>query len=349
MELSHIPVLRPLSVGQILDRAFRLYRGNFLTFLAIVGVVQLPLALVQVFNAAAAQSDSPTFAGLVAILAILLLLAGILANQIASAALSRAVADVYLGRTTSFAAAYRGVTPFIGNIFVTLIVTLLVGLGLLFFFIIPCVGWTAGMGMLMFFGGAIVPMIGTVIVLENRAGFDALRRGWDLTRRRFWPVVGYMVILGILVTAITIGPTALLTYLTCFVWSGYDPSSPLSPTNMPGQAPLWATVLQTMITVGLQTLILPIQLAAASVLYFDLRVRNEGFDLELASARQMPEGSDLDTLLANAPAPKTDSLLVGDEWVNFFGLGMSVWVISIVVWALLGGLIMVLLLPSFMS
>ena len=349
MELSHMPVLRPLSVGQILDRAFRLYQGNFLTFLAIVGVVQLPLALVQVFNAAAAQSGSPALATLVSLLAILLLLAGVLANQIASAALSRAVADVYLGRPTSFAAAYRGVTPFIGNIFVTLIVTFLVGIGLLVFFLIPCVGWTAGMGMLMFFGGAIVPMVGTVIVLENKAGFDALRRGWDLTRRRFWPVVGYVVILGILVTVITIGPSTLLTYLTGFVWSGYDPASPLSPSNMPGQAPLWATVLQTVITVGLQTLILPIQLAAASVLYFDLRVRNEGFDLELASARQMPEGSDLDTLLAKAPAPKTDSILVGDEWINFFGLGIGVWVIGVIVGVLFSSLVTSLLLPAFTS
>jgi hypothetical protein len=302
-----------------------------------------------VFNAAAAQSGPPALATLVSLLAILLLLAGVLANQIASAALSRAVADVYLGRPTSFAAAYRGVTPFIGNIFVTLIVTFLVGIGLLVFFLIPCVGWTAGMGMLMFFGGAIVPMVGTVIVLENKAGFDALRRGWDLTRRRFWPVVGYVVILGILVTVITIGPSTLLTYLTGFVWSGYDPASPLSPSNMPGQAPLWATVLQTVITLGLQTLILPIQLAAASVLYFDLRVRNEGFDLELASARQMPEGSDLDTLLAKAPAPKTDSILVGDEWINFFGLGMAVWVIGIIVGVLFSSLVTSLLLPAFTS
>ncbi|MBK9050503.1 MAG: hypothetical protein IPL78_06160 [Chloroflexi bacterium] len=185
--------------------------------------------------------------------------------------------------------------------------------------------------------------------VENKAGFDALRRGWDLTRRRFWPVVGYVVILGILVTVITIGPSTLLTYLTGFVWSGYDPASPLSPTNMPGQAPLWATVLQTVITLGLQTLILPIQLAAASVLYFDLRVRNEGFDLELASARQMPEGSDLDTLLAKAPAPKTDSILVGDEWINFFGLGIGVWVIGVIVGVLFSSLVTSLLLPAFTS
>ncbi|MBK9052884.1 MAG: hypothetical protein IPL78_18800 [Chloroflexi bacterium] len=176
-----------------------------------------------------------------------------LANQIARRPVP-AVADVYLGRPTSFAAAYR-VTPFIGNIFCYPYRHLLVGIGLL-----VSIPWVGQRACTMFFGGAIVPMVGTVIVLENKAGFDALRRGWDLTRRRFWPVVGYVVILGILVTVITIGPSTLLTYLTGFVWSGYDPASPLSPTNMPGQAPLWATVLQTVITVGLQTLILPIQL-----------------------------------------------------------------------------------------
>ena len=102
MELAQRPVLRPLSVGQILDRAFRLYQGNFLTFLAIVGVVQLPLFVVQIFSALAARSNSLALVGLVGLLAIVIALASIVVNQIASAALSRAVADVYLGRTTSF-------------------------------------------------------------------------------------------------------------------------------------------------------------------------------------------------------------------------------------------------------
>ncbi len=346
MELTQRPVLRPLSVGQILDRAFRLYQGNFLTFLAIVAVVQLPLAVVQVINAAAAQSGSLALAGLVSLLAIVLVLAGVAANQIASAALSRAVADVYLGRTTSFAAAYRGVTPLIGNIFVTLIVTFLVAIGLFIFAIIPCVGWTAGMGMIMFFTGAIVPMVGTVIVLENKAGFDALRRGWDLTRRRFWPVMGYVVLLSLLVFAITVGPSFLLSYLSSFVWSGFDPSVPVSTGNIP-QAPLWATILQLLVTTALQTVILPIQLAAASVLYFDLRVRNEGFDLELASSVQIPEGSDLDALIAKAPAAQSGQLVVGDEWTNFFAVGIAFWVIAIVLGVVFGSLITSLLLPSF--
>ena len=344
MELTQRPSLRPLSVGQILDRAFRLYQGNFLTFLAIVAVVQLPLFVVQVFVALATQSNSAALVGLVSLLAIVVALASIVANQIASAALSRAVADVYMGRTTAFAAAYRSVMPLAGNIFVTLIVTFLVAIALaIFAVIIPCVGWTAGFGMLMFFNGAIVPLVSTVVVLENKAGFDALRRGWDLTRRRFWPVVGYTVLLIVLVTVLTSGPSLLLNYLTTFVWGDID-----LVTGNVSQPPLLATILQTVVQSGLQTLILPIQLAAASVLYFDLRVRNEGFDLELASALEMPEGSDLDALLAKAPAAQTGQLVIGDEWTNFFGLGIAVWVLSVGIGFLFGGLLSALILPGLM-
>src|SRR5438046_10707460 len=37
--------LRPRSVGEILDQAFRLYRRHFLTFIAIIAVVHVPLQL----------------------------------------------------------------------------------------------------------------------------------------------------------------------------------------------------------------------------------------------------------------------------------------------------------------
>ena len=42
---SVIARLRPRSVGEILDQAFRLYRRHFLTFLAITAVVFVPVNL----------------------------------------------------------------------------------------------------------------------------------------------------------------------------------------------------------------------------------------------------------------------------------------------------------------
>jgi len=44
--------LRPRTVAEILDQAFRLYRKHFLTFVAIIAVVHVPLQLAtQVISA----------------------------------------------------------------------------------------------------------------------------------------------------------------------------------------------------------------------------------------------------------------------------------------------------------
>ena len=41
------PRLRPMSVGDMLDAAFRLYRQHFLTFVGIVALLQVPMAIIQ--------------------------------------------------------------------------------------------------------------------------------------------------------------------------------------------------------------------------------------------------------------------------------------------------------------
>ena len=37
--------LKPLSAGQIFDRGIRLYRNNFLTFIGIIAIMQIPIGL----------------------------------------------------------------------------------------------------------------------------------------------------------------------------------------------------------------------------------------------------------------------------------------------------------------
>src|SRR5690606_22154355 len=40
-------LLRPLRLGEILDRSIRLYRNNFWRFIGVVAVVQIPITLLQ--------------------------------------------------------------------------------------------------------------------------------------------------------------------------------------------------------------------------------------------------------------------------------------------------------------
>ena len=55
--------LRPLSLGEILDRTFSLYRRHFLLFLGIAAIphlLTLALNLVQVFVLQAGRGSTPT-------------------------------------------------------------------------------------------------------------------------------------------------------------------------------------------------------------------------------------------------------------------------------------------------
>ena len=45
--MKSTPRLRPMSIGDMLDAAFRLYRQHFLTFIGIVALLQVPMAMLQ--------------------------------------------------------------------------------------------------------------------------------------------------------------------------------------------------------------------------------------------------------------------------------------------------------------
>src|SRR5690242_2890318 len=128
--------LRPRDMVGILDQAFRLYRAHFLTFLAIIAIVEVPLQmaiqLITVFvignpatlytrELSSNYSPSSTneyitntllFSGATLVLSGLY---GIL-MYLAQSALTASVADSYLDRKVSFGAAYREVGRRIGPV-----------------------------------------------------------------------------------------------------------------------------------------------------------------------------------------------------------------------------------------
>ena len=57
MENQALLTLRPLRLGELLDRAIRLYRGNFLTFIGIIAVVYVPLMVLQTAASALLSSS----------------------------------------------------------------------------------------------------------------------------------------------------------------------------------------------------------------------------------------------------------------------------------------------------
>jgi hypothetical protein len=354
MESTESSTLRPLTIGQILDRTMRLYRQQFLTFVGIIAVmlvpimaVQLILTLVNVPNvlAAAERLQDPdaimaadpmnlfwsqmAAAGLGTNLMISALVF-VLVNGIATAALVHAIANSYLGKPVDILSSYGQLSGSWLRLLGALLVFTVLCIVAAVFVIVPCIGWVMGPGLVVFLGYVVGPLIPATVVIEGQGALGAIRRAWDLTRRRFWWSLGFMIILWIFAYVLLLGPTALIQLLL----SGLD-------TMLPDADPATIYSIQTgvsqLVTMLMQLLYLPIQLTAITLMYFDLRVRTEGFDLAMMAAADKPssEGETSPTGMPPAPAPASDGVITSREAGYFIAMSVGAVALCIVAYAIL--------------
>ncbi|MAT97253.1 MAG: hypothetical protein CL608_08935 [Anaerolineaceae bacterium] len=297
MNASSLLELRPLSIGELLDRTFRLFRQHFLTFFSIVAITQLPGTMFQILAAALvgnpANLETAILSGEVvgpAILIVLsvLFLSGIV-TQIGTAALTTAIADSYLGRKINFDSAFRRMD----NTWLTLILASFVA-GLALFAlaipvvlvsIIPCLGGLAMLVGLFLIGVSAVvvfSLLPPVVVLERGGAIASLKRAWALSKLRFWWIFGYLLLLGILTLLITFGPSFLIGFLIPLV---------LGNSNA-----LIQSIIQQSATLVLTAVFLPIHFTAVTLMYFDLRIRFEGFDLMVLASNDDEFANDVSDL-----------------------------------------------------
>jgi len=320
MENQALLALRPLRLGELLDRAIRLYRANFLTFIGIIAVVYVPLMVLQTAASAVLSSSmlnsfstpeeilaNTTYWAGVGSTLILALVQFVLVQGIATGALTRAVADTYLGKKTGILEAYRG----IGKSWLTLVGALLflglIVIGVFLWWLVPCIGWFTGLGMLLFIIAAVNPLVPPIVVLEHQRAIDAVRRAWSLARRRFWPVLGSIFVLYLFSVIVVNGPAAIVNVLLAQVLqSSGDPAKQLVLTS----------IIQGLVSLVFVLIYYPLQMTAFTLIYFDLRVRTEGFDLALLTMEAA--GSTDITVTMAAPVPQTNErLITGPEFGNF--------------------------------
>jgi len=337
METQSLPTLRPLRLGELLDQAIRLYRRNFLTFIGIIALVYVPLMVLQtaattlmsssVLGGSSSRPDqlflNPTYwIGLLSTF-VLAITQYILVYGIASGALARAVGDSYLGKTTGIVDAYRNIgkswLPLIGA---PLFIILLVIVAMIWW-IVPCIGWFTGLGMMAFLGAAINPMVPSVVVLEGRGAIDSIRRAWNLLRRRFWQILGYVFILYLFNLIVVNGPLAIVNALLAGVL-------PLALNNTTMLLVL-RSVIQAIISTVFILLYYPLQMTAFTLVYFDLRVRTEGFDLTLLTT------GDADGALAVQAPQSSERLITGADLGNFAILTLAAAGVYILIFSIVFG------------
>jgi hypothetical protein len=278
--------LRPLSLGEILDRTFSLYRRHFLLFIGITAIPQLLILAVHLaqllfFGYIGTTRVDPTRTALSGGMAAGALLSGLLATVVYLAAYLYAqggtvyaVSELYLGRTTTIGESLGRMRGQAMNLFgVTLLngIAIVVGLILL---IVPGI-WLACRLIVC------VP----AALLEDLGARDSLERSYRLTEDRAgWAFVIYLVYFIVAIIA-----ASIFSYPFEFMMV-------LSVRTHPDSVRMWLALAQVGNSV-VNTLIAPILLIATAIFYFDLRVRKEAFDLQLM---MNPGGT--------APAPSSGTL-----------------------------------------
>ncbi|HEY7401954.1 MAG TPA: hypothetical protein VIB39_00400 [Candidatus Angelobacter sp.] len=242
-------VLRPLSLGQLLDETFNLYRRNFLLFVGISAIPNLALLALQLIaevagsNARGAVELTSSLGGIVSSLFVV---------PIATAATTLAVSDLYLENPTSISACFSRLSGKVGPvIFVSFITGLIVGLGTLLC-VIPGI-YLAGKY------GVATP----AVVLENIPGGDALRRSGELTRDSIGRVilVYFLTVIFAFLMAV-----ALMTGVEALSWLQDGSFAKNAVEDI-------VSTLSTMVFA-------PVTAIALALIYYDLRVRKEAFDID---------------------------------------------------------------------
>jgi hypothetical protein len=341
MEIQSLPALRPLRLGELLDQAIRLYRRNFITFIGIIALVYVPLMILQTASTTLLTSSLGTmrtstspedifnnyayWGGLLSTI-VLGFFQYILVQGIATGALTRAVADNYLGKKTGILDAYRGISKsWVSLLGALLLLSLLLIVVFLWWIIVPCIGWFTGLGMLAFLWLAVNPLVAPAVVLEGQGALASIRRAWDLARRRFWPVLGTIFVLILFSVLIVNGPTAIVNVLlTQVIGSLGDMTTQLIITS----------IVQALVSLVFILLYYPLQLTAFTLVYFDLRVRTEGFDIALLTMGTLEPVEAAS--VAAVPVPQsTERLITGPDLGNFAILTLGVLGLYILFFALI--------------
>ena len=294
--------LRPLTLGELLDRAFSLYRRHFWLF---VGIMALPslLALgfgvvVTVFSpepvnpesmAAGETSPSEVVGAVVWFVAAMIgmLVVYFITYAVALGATTVAVSELYLGRAVTIRGAYTPLRGKIGRLALLLILVSLrlFGAVLLMLLAAGVGGAVAAMGsplaaglfVIAGFAGAAAVWVWMVLryavavpaaVLEDETATDAIQRSVELTRGsllRVFALLAFTMVITYAVLAIFQGP---------FVFAGAM-AGPESSTGF------WLSLAGTITGSIGGAFTGPLMIVAFAVLYYDLRVRKEGLDLQV--------------------------------------------------------------------
>jgi hypothetical protein len=265
--------LRPMTLGEVLDRSFKLYRSNFWLF---AGIIALPFLVLLVINIGVAGLGIGTARTVAGGLPSPGLVAGMIGGGLtfgllylfllgaAQAATVFAVSDLYLGRPTGLRACYKRVGAKAIRVILILILT----------------GLTVMVGFLLLIIPGFILMCRTAIavpvsMLEDTKSVRSIERSMELTKG----YSGQVFIIFLMVW--------VLTWIVAMIFQ--TPFAFLIQTQH--TVSFGTLLLQHLSSFVSQVLVGPIATIAFSLMYYNLRVRKEAFDIQHLMASLGPSTS----------------------------------------------------------
>lgn len=310
--------LRPLGLGEVLDGAFQAIRRNAKAMFGSalifqVALVAVPALLIASFvgsgldpasllRGGAGQSQALMLAlGLVGALFVSSLL-GALSVLVLQGALVIPVSRAVLDRRTGFGQMWRLVRRRVVPLILLALLYLAATIAAYVVLVIAVVGLIAALRRDAV-GPVIVLMVAAMaalvwvavkltlapaaLVLEDAGVLGAIRRSWTLTNRNWWRTFGITALAALMVAVITQVVSIPVSFAVGAVVHLVAPAA--SPA-----AGLSATLVSTAISALLTSVVAAVgtafQSGVMALIYVDLRMRREGFDLVLM--REAEAGAD---------------------------------------------------------
>lgn len=297
--------LRPLSLGELFDRAFMLYRRHFRLFVGITAVPGVFALLLTVFHQALTTATVPprgaeadAAAAVESVITVLSLFAGMMlvfvvywvVYMVALGATTFAVSEIYVGRSVTIASVYGRMR---GRILGLVLLLLLLGLRLggVAFVGLVAIGFFAalGAGGAPLIAGLLILLVGIVLiglftvmalryslsipalVIEGRGPGESIHRSIDLTSGR----LGRVFLMVLCATLVTYAALVLFQgpFLAAALIAGFDTSRGFWLNLIGGVSGTIGTTLTT-----------PFMIIGLALIYYDARIREEAFDLDLSLA-----------------------------------------------------------------
>ena len=329
--------LRPLGVGDILSGAFTLIRRNPLATLGIAAIIETISAIFTTTLSYIEQSRAHTlvitpqaspnqtsrelahFFEVFIPVSVATILITFVFYAVLTGMLTGALGRGLLGDKITIGQAWSmaRVMSIIG--LSLLLVVIAIGIWLPFWAILivllvakatvaaVIVGIFGGIGTLVFMIFVFVRLAVAVpaVVLEATGPVNAMRRSWQLVRGSWWRVFGIVLLAAIVVGIIGFALEIPFEIVTVALGLGSRGFFGVSSTGVATGPSIAALIVGAIGSIVAATVTRPISSGVTVLLYADLRMRREGFDLALQQAAQQQQtgAQFMSTWLGPGPAP----------------------------------------------